>query len=109
MENVRFSGKGLEAFQYADIYLHRNNKRGQKALIEDELSWSVLFKPKSSKNICVREMDVISNQNRKQTSTFIELCFKYEGLPESKNSTRFKEDAAMDDAGDVEAEGTYIL
>ena len=46
---------------------------------------------------------------KSESSTFIELCFQYEGLPESKNSTRFKEDAAMDDAEDVEAEGMYIL
>lgn len=89
MENVRFSGDGIRVIQYAANYDFSNEKPGGKVLTEDELSWSVLFKPNSMRNICVRELKIGSNEKRKRLSTVIELCFEYEGLPESKDSTRF--------------------
>lgn len=61
------------------------------------------------KDIRVREMISRPYNESQKATTFIELCFKYEGLPESRDSTRLKtvtpEDAAMEDA---EAKGTYI-
>ena len=38
--------------------------------------------------ICVREFQALANDKHKWPSTFIEICFKYEGLPESKDSTQ---------------------
>lgn len=38
--------------------------------------------------ICVREFQALANDKHKRPSTFIEICFKYEGLPESKDSTQ---------------------
>ena len=65
------------------------------------------------KDICVREMSKLPVDMARSPSTFIEVCFKYEGLPESKDATQLKtkepEDTTMDVAGDAEAEGTYIL
>ena len=112
VENVKISGKGIEVFQYARPYDHSDTQKGPKVLVADEFAWSVLFKTRSMKDICVREVSEVANDKHKRPSTFIELCFNYEGLPESKDSTQLKtkqpEDATMDDAGDAEAKGTYI-
>ena len=65
----------------------------------------------SEQEICVREMKKLRTENAKQQSTFIELCFKYMGLPESRDATRLKtkqpEEAAMEDAAEVKS--TWIL
>ena len=42
------------------------------------------------KEICLREFQGMTNQKRGLSSTFIELCFKYEGLPESRDSSQLK-------------------
>lgn len=63
------------------------------------------------KDIHVREYKAPATVKIQQLSTFIELGFKYEGLPESKDSTQAKtvpEDAAMDDAGETEATGAEV-
>lgn len=112
-ENVNITGKGIKLFQFADKYDHDDHERGPKILTSDQIAWSVLFGPESMENVCFREMQKLptTNANAQQQRTFIELCFKYKGLPESKDATRLKteqpEDAAMEDA--VEAKGTRVL
>ena len=49
------------------------------------------------KNVCVREMNVLAKEKHKRPSSMIEVYFKYEGLPESKDSSQLMHD------------GTYIL
>ena len=60
------------------------------------------------KDICVREWKSLAIAKGLQLSTFIELCFKYEGLPESKDATQLKTEQPEDAVeGTAEAEGTF--
>ena len=66
-----------------------------------------MFKPKSMQAICVREFQALANDKHKRPSTFIEICFKYEGLPESKDSSQLKtvqpqEEEAVDEGNGSE-------
>lgn len=112
VEDVIITGKGIEIFQYAEAYSRDDTSVGPKVLEQDYIAWSVLFKQGSMNDICVREMSKLPVDTAKSPSTFIEVCFKYEGLPDSKDATQLKtkepEDTTMDVAGDAEAEGTYI-
>lgn len=100
-----------EVRQHAESYPQHDETKGPRVLAVDEFSWSVLFKPSSMKDIHVREYKAPATVKTQQPSTFIELGFKYEGLPESKDSTQAKtvpEEAAMDDAGETEATGAEV-
>lgn len=66
-------------------------------MAEDHLAWSVLFKPESMKDVCVREMSTPTNNQSTMPSTLIELCFKYEGLPESRDATELKTEQSEDE------------
>ena len=84
VENVKLTSNGIEVSQYATGY------QLNSVQAEDRFSWSVCFKPLSMKEICVREFQDKINPERRALSTFIELCFKYEGLPESWDSSQMK-------------------
>lgn len=111
VEKVSITGKAIEVRQHAESYPQYDETKGPRVLAVDEFSWSVLFKPSSMKDIHVREYKAPATVKTQQPSTFIELGFKYEGLPESKDSTQAKtvpEEAAMDDAGETEATGAEV-
>ena len=62
------------------------------------------------KEICVREFQGMANQTRRLPSTFIELCFKYEGLPESRDSSQLKTVQPQEEEGvDEGVEGGEAL
>ena len=98
---MSISGKGIEVLQYAGDYDHNNTQVGPRILKEDDIAWSVLFSQASKKDIRIREMKKLPSSKAKVSITFIEICFKYEGVPESKDATRLKT------VGPEEAEGMY--
>ena len=60
--------------------------------------------------ICAREFQAMASETHKRPSTFIELCFKYEGLPVSRDSIQLKtvqpeEGECIDEEGEI-VEGT---
>lgn len=69
--------------------------------MEDKIAWNVLFKSQSMKDIWVREWTPVASSNVKEMPTFIEICFKHEGVPESKDTTQLKT------VGPEEAKGMY--
>ena len=101
VEGTTISGQGIEVSQYAGDYDHDDSQVGSRVLKEDEIAWSVLFRQASMKDIRVREMSRLPTTKAKTPLTFIEICFKYEGVPVSKDATRFKT------VGPEEAEGMY--
>lgn len=88
VENVEITGKGIEVFQYAEPYKHDDTSVGRKILDKDHIAWSVLFKQGSMKDIYVREMRKRPINAARSPSAFIEVYFKYEGLPDSKDGTQ---------------------
>ena len=103
VEGVAITGKGIEVHQYAGNYDRNDSQVGPRVLDQDEIAWSVLFRQSFMKNIRVREMSKVSGAKAKNPSpsTFIEIRFKYEGVPESKDATQLKT------VGPEEAEGMY--
>ena len=102
VEGVTIAGKGIEVLQYADCYNRDDTQVGSRVLYQDEIAWSVLFGQGSMKDIRVRETSKLPVDKAKSPSTFIEICFKYEGQPESKDVTQFKT------VGSEDAEGMYV-
>lgn len=88
VENVEITGKGIEVFQYAEPYTHDDTSVGRKVLDKDHIAWSVVFKQGSMKDMCVREMSKRPISTAISTSAFIEVYFKYEELPDSKDGTQ---------------------
>ena len=102
VEGVTITGKGIEVLQYAGYYNHNDMQVGPRVLAKDEIAWSVLFRQGSMKDIRLREMSKLPTTKAKTPSTFIEIIFKYEGVPESKDATQLKT------VGPEEAEGMYV-
>ena len=102
VERVAITGQGIEVFQYAGYYDHNDNDVGRRVLNKDEIAWSLLFKSQSMKDICVRETSKLPVAKANTPVTFVEICFKYEGVPESKDATKLKTE------GPEEAEGMYV-
>ena len=75
-------------FQYGDDYDRGDNTVGPKLLKYDQYAWAVLFKNSCMEDICIREIDKPVTSNAKSSSTFVELSFKYDGIPESRDATR---------------------
>lgn len=76
---------------------------GKRELKQDVIAWSVLFGQGSMKDIRFREMRKPATTKATSLSIFIEICFKYEGVPESKDATQLKT------VGPEEAEGMYFF
>jgi hypothetical protein len=83
VEDLVISNTGFQVYQYGNNYDREDQTRGGRDITINKYSYRVLFKREHWKDFHIKE---IADHG---AIRFIELAFKYGGLPEGTNTTKY--------------------